>query len=137
MPLTKFLQTRSILIYKNLGEIVIPPSHKVEIFIASMLRVESIIEIIMFECPYIISILPCTDSKALQAMSTLKGCIQKQNCGKECPSDTVWHRNLKEVISCSGTSEEGMAASMWNLWLKSTSLFDQVNNFVLEWKDEA
>uniref|UniRef100_M1A7X0 F-box family protein n=2 Tax=Solanum tuberosum TaxID=4113 RepID=M1A7X0_SOLTU len=72
-----------------------------------------------------------------QAMSTLKGCIQKQNCGKECPSDTVWHRNLKEVISCSGTSEEGMAASMWNLWLKSTSLFDQVNNFVLEWKDEA
>ncbi|XP_049397485.1 uncharacterized protein LOC125861676 [Solanum stenotomum] len=130
-------QTRSILIYENLREIVIPPSHKVEIFIASMLRVEWIIEIIMFDCPYIISILPCTDSKALQAMSTLKGCIQKQNCGKECPSDTIWHRNLKEVISCTGTSEEGMAASMWYLWLKSTSLFDQVNNFMLKWKDEA
>ncbi|KAG5572791.1 hypothetical protein H5410_062557 [Solanum commersonii] len=72
-----------------------------------------------------------------QAMPTLKGCIQKQTCGKECPSDTIWHRNLKEVISCTGTSEEGMAASMWYLWLKSTSLFDQVNNFVLKWKDEA
>jgi len=73
----------------------------------------------------------------MQAMSTLKGCTQKQNCGKECPFNTKWHRNLKEVISCSGTSEEGMAASMWYLWLKSTSVIDQVNNFVLKWKDEA
>ncbi|KAH0708816.1 hypothetical protein KY284_010243 [Solanum tuberosum] len=130
-------QTKSILIYENLREIVIPPSHKAEIFIASMLSVESIIGIIMFGSPYIISILPCTDSKALQAMSTLKGCTQKQNCGKECPFNTKWHRNLKEVISCSGTSEEGMAASMWYLWLKPTSVIDQVNYFVLKWKDEA
>ncbi|KAH0705611.1 hypothetical protein KY289_010687 [Solanum tuberosum] len=130
-------QTKSILIYENPREIVIPPSHSVEIFIASMMRVESIIGMLMLHHPYIMSILPCTDSKALQAMSTLKGCIQKQNCGKECPSDSIWHRNLKEVISCTGTSEEGMAASMWYLWLKSTSLFDQVNNFVLKWKDEA
>ncbi|XP_006359471.1 uncharacterized protein [Solanum tuberosum] len=127
-------QTKSILIYENLREIVIPPSHKVEIFIASMLSVESIIGIIMFGSPYIISILPCTDSKALQAMSTLKGCTQKQNCGKECPFNTKWHRNLKDVISCTGTPEEGMAASMWYLWLKSTSVIDQVNNFMLKWK---
>ncbi|XP_049386946.1 uncharacterized protein LOC125851212 [Solanum stenotomum] len=137
MPLTKFLQTKSILIYEIPREIVIPPTHVVEIFIASMLRVESVIGMLMYKRPYIMSILACTDSKALQVMSTLKGCIQKENCGKECPFNTKWHRNLKEVISCSGISEEGMAASRWYLWLKSTSVIDQVNNFVLKWKDEA
>ncbi|XP_049399276.1 uncharacterized protein LOC125863160 [Solanum stenotomum] len=137
MPLTKFLQTKSILIYENPREIVIPPTHAVEIFIASMLRVESVIGMLMYKRPFIMSIIARTDSKALQVMSTLKGCIQKQNCGKECPFITKWHRYVKEVISCTGTSEEGMTASRWYLWLKSTSVIDQVNNFVLKWKEEA
>ncbi|XP_027769324.1 uncharacterized protein LOC114075200 [Solanum pennellii] len=131
MPLNKFLQTKSIIIYENPREIVIPPSHSVEIFIAPMLRVESIIGMLMFHCLCFMFVLPCKDSKSLQAMPTLKGCIQKENCGKECPSDSIWNRNLKKGISCSGTPEEGITASMWYLWLKSTSLFDQVNNFVL------
>ncbi|KAH0707229.1 hypothetical protein KY289_012305 [Solanum tuberosum] len=124
------LKTNNILIYENPREIVIPPSHKVEIcIIAPMLHIESIIGPLLINRPKIKSILPCINSKALQVMSTLKGCTQKQNCGKECPFDTKWHRNLKEVISCTGTPEEGMAASMWYLWLKSTFVIDQVNNF--------
>ncbi|WMV57591.1 hypothetical protein MTR67_050976 [Solanum verrucosum] len=108
------LKTNSILIYENPRETVIPPSHKVEIcIIAPILHIESIIGPLLINRPKIMSILPCINSKALQVMSTLKGCTQKQNCGKECPFDTKWHRNLKEVISCTGTPEEGMAASMW------------------------
>ncbi|KAK4726972.1 hypothetical protein R3W88_031889 [Solanum pinnatisectum] len=72
-----------------------------------------------------------------RVISTLKGCIQKENCGKECPFNIKWHRNLKEVISCTGTSKEGMAASRWYLWLKSTFVIHRVNSFVLKWKDEA
>ncbi|KAG5572792.1 hypothetical protein H5410_062558 [Solanum commersonii] len=132
-----YRKTKNILIYENPREILIPPSHNVDISTAPILGVESIIRKLMLYFPKIISILPCSDSKALQVMSTVKGCIQKQNCGKECPFDTIWHRNLKEVISCTGTSEEGMAASMWYLSLKSTSLIDRVSNFILKWKNEA
>lgn len=69
MPLTKFLQTKSILIYENPREIVIPPTHAVEIFFASMMRVESIIGMLMYKSPNIISIIACTDGKALQVIS--------------------------------------------------------------------
>ncbi|KAG5572795.1 hypothetical protein H5410_062561 [Solanum commersonii] len=117
-------KTNNILIYENPREIVIPPSNDIEIFIEPVLRVESIIRKFMLYSPRIMSILPCTNSKALQVISTVKGCIQKKNCGKECPFNTKWHHNLKEVISYSGTSEEGMAASRWYLWLKSTSIID-------------
>ncbi|KAG5572692.1 hypothetical protein H5410_062458 [Solanum commersonii] len=128
-------QANIIIIYENPREIVIPPNHKVEIcIIAPMLHIESIIGPLLINRPKIMSILPCINSKALQVMSTLKGCTQMQNVGKECPFDTKWHRNLKEVISCTGTPEEGMAASMWYLWLKSTFVIDQVNNFMLKWK---
>ncbi|XP_049398544.1 uncharacterized protein LOC125862501 [Solanum stenotomum] len=132
MPFTKFLQTKNIIIYENPREIVIPPSHDVVIFI---LCVESIIGMLMRYCPRIMSIIPCTNSKVLQVLSVLKGCAQKQNCGKECPFNTeLFHRDriLKEVISCTGT-EEGMA-SIWHSWLKSTSLIDQVTNFMFKWE---
>ncbi|KAK4726564.1 hypothetical protein R3W88_031481 [Solanum pinnatisectum] len=85
--------------------------------------------ILIYENPREIVIPP-----SQKVMSTLKGCTQKKNCGKECPFDTKWHRNLKEVISRTGTPEEGMAGSMLYLWLKSTSVIDQVNNFMLKWK---
>ncbi|XP_055825608.1 uncharacterized protein LOC129894108 [Solanum dulcamara] len=129
-------KTKHVLIYENSTEIVIPPSHDVEIFIAPIPRVESIIGTLMFNYPKMMSILPCTHSKALQVLSGLKGCTQKQKCGKECPFNTEFshrYRKLEEVISCTGTSEEGMT-SIWYSWLKSTSLIDQVTNFMLKWK---
>ena len=70
----------------------------------------------------------------MQVMSTLTGCIQKQKYGKECQFNTKWHRYLKEVISCSGSSEEGMAASRWYLLSPVSRL---VNNTETEKKDET
>ncbi|KAG5572805.1 hypothetical protein H5410_062571 [Solanum commersonii] len=134
--MTKFLQTKNILIYENPREILIPPSNDVEIFIAPILGVESTIRKLMLHCPRIISILPCTNSKILQVFSVLKECTQKQNCSKECPFNRVlsnWPRKLEDVINCTGTSEEGRA-SIWYSWLKSTSLIDQVTNLMLKWK---
>ncbi|KAK4726531.1 hypothetical protein R3W88_031448 [Solanum pinnatisectum] len=117
-------KTKNIIIYENPREIVIPPSHDVVIFIAPILRVESIIGRLLRYCPRIMSIIPCTNSKILQVFSVLKGCTQKQNCSKECPFNKVfsnWTRKLEDVINCTGKSEEGMA-SIWYSWLKSTSL---------------
>ncbi|XP_027769612.1 uncharacterized protein LOC114075329 [Solanum pennellii] len=138
IPTTKFLQTKSILIYENPREILIPPNHDVVIFVAPILRVESIIRNLMTYCPSIISILPCTNSKVLQVFSVLQGCAQNQNCGKECPFNTeLFHKDriLKEVISCTGTTE-GMD-SIWYSWLKSTSLINQMTIFMFKWKLEA
>ncbi|XP_049370348.1 uncharacterized protein LOC125835260 [Solanum verrucosum] len=136
MPLTKFLQTNNILIFENPREIVIPPSNDIEIFIAPLLDVESIIRKLMINNPKIMSILPCTNSKALQVLSALKRCTQKQKCGKECPFNTELfhnHHKLKEVSSCTGAVEEG-TASIWYSWLKSTSLIDQATNLMLTWE---
>ncbi|KAK4726536.1 hypothetical protein R3W88_031453 [Solanum pinnatisectum] len=130
------LTTNNILIYENPREILSPPSPDVKILLAPMLCVESIIRKSMFNCPRIMSILPCTNSKALQVLSLLKGCTQKQNCGKDCPFNTEYfhiYRDLKEVISYTGTSEDGMA-SIWYSWLKSTPLIDQVTNFMFKWE---
>ncbi|XP_049397143.1 uncharacterized protein LOC125861242 [Solanum stenotomum] len=129
-------KTKNILIYENPREILIPPSHDVEIFIAPILGVESTIRKLMLHCPRIISILPCTNSKILQVFSVLKGCTQKQNCSKVCPFNRVfsnWPSKLEDVINCTGTSEEGRA-SIWYSWLKSTSLIDQVTNLMLKWR---
>ncbi|KAG5572806.1 hypothetical protein H5410_062572 [Solanum commersonii] len=125
-------KTKNIIIYENPREIVISPSHDGVIFIAPILRVESIIGRLMRYCPRTMSIIPCTDSKVFQVLSVLEGCAQKQNCGEECPFNTeLFHRDriLKEVISCTGTIEEGMV-SIWYFWLKSTSLIDQMTNFM-------
>ncbi|KAG5572801.1 hypothetical protein H5410_062567 [Solanum commersonii] len=119
--------TNNILSYENPREILIPPSPDVKILIAPMLCVESIIRKSMFNCPRIMSILPCTNSKALQVLSFLKGCTQNQNYDKDCPFNIEYfhiYRNLKEVISYTGTSEDEMA-SIWHSWLKSMSLIDQ------------
>ncbi|KAG5572796.1 hypothetical protein H5410_062562 [Solanum commersonii] len=129
-------KTNNILIYENPREIVIPPSNDIEIFIAPLLDVESIIRKLMINNPKIMSILPCTKSKALQVLSALKRCTQKQKCGKECPFNTELfhnHHKLKEVSSCTGAVEEG-TASIWYSWLKSTSLIDQATNLMLTWE---
>lgn len=66
MSLTKLLQTKSILIYEDPGEIVIPPSDDDKIFMVPMLRLETIIDNLLSERPNIMSILPCTSSILLQ-----------------------------------------------------------------------
>ncbi|KAH0708784.1 hypothetical protein KY284_010211 [Solanum tuberosum] len=132
-------KTKNILIYENPREILIPPSHNVEIFIVPILSIELIIGSILLNRPSIMSILPCTDSKVLQVLPALERCTQNQNCGKECPFSTRFfhkHRILEEIISCTGTSEEEMA-SIWYTWLKSTSLIGKVNNFMFKWKEQA
>ncbi|XP_027769613.1 uncharacterized protein LOC114075331 [Solanum pennellii] len=136
MPFIKFLQTNNILIYENPRDIVIPSSNDIEMIIAPVLDVESIIRKLMINNPEIISILPCTNSKALEVFSALKWCTQKQKCGKECPFNTELfhnHHRLKEVSSCNGAVEEG-TASIWYSWLKSTSLIDQATNLMLTWE---
>ncbi|KAK4726565.1 hypothetical protein R3W88_031482 [Solanum pinnatisectum] len=136
MHLTKFLQTNNILIYEIPREIVIPPSNDIEIVIAPVLSVESIIIKLMLYNPKIMSILPCINSKALQVLSALKRCTQRLKCGKECPFNTElfhFYSKLKEVSSCTGAVEEGRT-SIWYSWLKSTSPIDQATNLMLTWE---
>lgn len=75
-------KTKSILIYEDPGEIVIPPSDDDKIFMVPMLRLETIIDNLLSERPNIMSILPCTSSILLQWLPALIGCPQKQSSGK-------------------------------------------------------
>lgn len=132
-------ETYNILFYENTSEIFIPPSRNVGIFIVPIRIIELLMISILINRPSIISILPCTDSKALQVFPALERCIHNQNCGNECPLSTTFlhkYRVLEEVISCTGTSEEEMT-SIWYTWLKSTPLIDKVNSFMFKWKKQA
>nr|XP_016458680.1 PREDICTED: uncharacterized protein LOC107782319 [Nicotiana tabacum] len=101
-------KTKSILIYEDPGEIVIPPSDDDKIFMVPMLRLETIIDNLLSERPNIMSILPCTSSILLQ-------------------------HELKEVSNVIDSAEDEMA-TLWYSWLKSVSLIDQVTNFMFKWK---
>lgn len=63
MPFIKFLQTNNILIYENPKDVVIPPSNDIEMIIAPVLDVESIVRKLMINNPESVSILPRTNSK--------------------------------------------------------------------------
>lgn len=91
----------------------------------------------MFIRPKIMSILPCANSKVLQLLSSLKGCLLKENSGKKCAFNTElfnWYHELKEVINLTEAIEEEMG-TIWYSWLKSTSLIDQVTNFMFKWEE--
>lgn len=123
-------KTKNILIYEDPREIVFPPSPHVDIFIAPMLLVESIIDLLMSKPPKIISVLPCTNSKVLQVLPELKGCPKKRKSGKDCLFNiecSYCHRELKEVSNFMDTADEEMTS--WYSWLKSTSLTDKVTTF--------
>ncbi|XP_059289262.1 F-box/FBD/LRR-repeat protein At5g53840-like [Lycium ferocissimum] len=123
-------RTQIILIYEDPREIIVPPCPNIEIFIAPMQRVESIIDRLMFRPPKIISVLPCTKSKVLQVLPEIKGCPKKRKSGKDCLSNIecfYCQRELKEVGNFMDTTDEEMAS--WYSWLKSTPLIDQVTTF--------
>ncbi|KAM3393859.1 hypothetical protein P3S68_002860 [Capsicum galapagoense] len=112
-----------MLIYEDTREIVVPPSPHVDIFIAPMSRLQSII----YRCtrPKIISVLPCTNSKLLQELPELKWCRKGCSFSVEC---SYCLRELKEVDNVVDLSSEETAA--WYSWLNSAFLIDKVTNFL-------
>nr|XP_018622540.2 uncharacterized protein LOC108943198 [Nicotiana tomentosiformis] len=116
-------KNKSILIYEDAREVLVPPVRELQLLITPMktpTHLELLVDDLMSWDPNIISIVPCTDSKILQALrQNVTGNVEKEN------GEPNKVRIFKGAAAVEGTS---------NLytWLKSTSLIEKITTFMFK-----
>ncbi|KAK6795941.1 hypothetical protein RDI58_009396 [Solanum bulbocastanum] len=115
-------QYKSILIYEDPSEIIIPPTREIKLRITNpLMYLEKFAYDLIKSDPKIISIVPCTESKMVQVFhEMIMRYRKKQN--KELPNEVINH-NDKDAVEDDGTTP-------FYSWLKSTPLIERITNFM-------